>query len=218
MSAAITVTVVTDTATQAIAEVQRKIGDPATLKLVGQIAAEAYRAHLYRVHNTRPNRLGGPRTGYYKQAGDRTSWRVNDGARTAIVSIAQVGIRLHAEGGTVVPKVAKRLAIPATASAHGTRPIDSQWRDKLRPVFGRGGRVYALAAKADFERVATKGKNAGSVTSLQTGQKANSGEGGIVFWLVPKATIPADPTVLPTAQTVLTKIASALSRYLRAKS
>lgn len=207
MSAAITVTVVTDTATQAIAEVQRKIGDPATLKLVGQIAAEAYRAHLYRVHNTRPNRLGGPRTGYYKQAGDRTSWRVNDGARTAIVSIAQVGIRLHAEGGTVVPKVAKRLAIPATAAAHGTRPIDSQWRDKLRPVFGRGGRVVGLAAKDSVvpgERRRTKIKQPAA--------------GDIVFWLVPKATIPADSTVLPTAQTVLTKIASALSRYFRAKS
>ena len=218
MSAAITVTVVTDTATQAIAEVQRKIGAPDAIKIVAQVAAETYRAHLYRNQNTRPNKLGGPRTGYWKHAGDRTSWRVNDGARTAIVSIAQVGIRLHAEGGTVVPKVAKRLAIPATAAAHGTRPIDSQWRDKLRPVIGRGRQVVALAATANFDRVVTKGQNAGQRRRARGKQIANAGQGEVVFWLVPKATIKADPTVLPDAQTVLTKIASALSRYLRAKS
>lgn len=115
------------------------------------------------------------RTGYYGQAANavRTEMTGDD----AIVTINKEGIALHYYGGVVYPVDARALAIPKRPDVAGKRPKEA---DPMREKF-------AL--------VWPKGKKVGSLRDKENDQ--------LVYLLVPKAKIEADPTVLPSDDALL---------------
>ena len=76
-------------------------------------------SHLRALDAARPNTLGGKRSHYYGQAARNTRGDSSPGRIT--ISIQQIGMNLHYNGGTVTPKVAKWLTIPAAPEAYGHR-------------------------------------------------------------------------------------------------
>ena len=126
------------------------------------------------------NRRGFPSRGYWAAAADSVSVLPSSGG-TAAVEIAKEGVALHYYGGTVLPKDGgKALAIPLAAQVYGKKP--SEW--------------------SGFRR----GDEAGDDDVLQLFWPKNSAHGflkhrdsgDLLYLLVPKATIKADPDVLPS--------------------
>lgn len=88
--------------------------------------------------------------------------------KTVTVTVDKEGVALHYYGGTVLPKK-RALAIPKNPVVAGV------WPSEL------GG---------SLDLVWPKGKKSGTLRDKATGK--------VLYLLVPKATIPADKTVLPT--------------------
>lgn len=160
-------------------------------QVIGRAAVNAIRTHLFTVNVARPNALGGKRTNFYASAARGTSFTaVADGV---VVSVSNVGIRQRILGGTIRPRTAKFLTIPATAEAHGKRASEF---DDLVVVFGSRGQPIALA-HALFRR--TRAQLAAIPASRRVGMTRTAGQhGGIVFWLRRSVTQAPDPSVLPT--------------------
>jgi hypothetical protein len=179
------------------------------LPVAGRAGVNCVRGHLLALNRNRPNRLGGPRTEYWRRAANATNYRpAGDGV---ILSINQIGMRLHADGGTVRPTKAKFLTIPVNPKAHGKRAREMD----LELVYGAGGVPIALATKPTLSR---------SVTTTRTGRtvRRNTGRRGeIMFRLVRSVTLRADPTVLPTEDdlggAVIAALQSSITRVLRSK-
>ena len=97
---------------------------------LGEEVTQQVKSHLYDRDKT-PNRLGGKRTHFYRQAGDATAYALTkDGA---VVSINKKGVRQRLKGGTITPKNATWLTIPIHRDAHGKRAREF---DNLFPVKG----------------------------------------------------------------------------------
>jgi hypothetical protein len=93
---------------------------PERLALVaGRGAQNVIRGHLLTLNRTRPNKLGGKRTEYYRSAANSLGTTVQGGVAT--VSIRQRGFAQRVFGGTITPTSAKLLSIPVHAEAHGKR-------------------------------------------------------------------------------------------------
>jgi hypothetical protein len=135
--------------------------------------AECVAEHLRKKNlTTKPSRFGMPKTNYYGEASEavRTETR---GTKTAEVSVDYPGIALHYEGGTVRPKK-KALAIPVSPSVAGIWPSEAG----------------ALSTGDGTALVWPKNSDHGFIKDNASGE--------LLWLLVPKATIPADPGVLPT--------------------
>ena len=126
------------------------------------------------------NRRGFPSRGYWADAADSVSVLPSAGG-TATVEISKEGAALHYEGGTVRPKDGGRaLAIPLAAEVYGRKP--SEWSG-----FRRGGE----AGDDDVLQLFwPKNSRHGFLKHRDTGD--------LLYLLVPKATIKADPSVLPS--------------------
>lgn len=131
------------------------------------------------------NRRGFPSSGYWADAADSVSVLPSSGG-VAAVEIAKEGVALHYEGGTVLPKDGgKALAIPLAAEVYGKNP--SEW--------------------SGFRR----GDEAGDDDVLQLFWPKNSAHGflkhrdtgELYYLLVPRTTIKADPSVLPSEADML---------------
>ena len=139
----------------------------------GSGVSKAVKRHLAERDQARGS--GEMRTGYYGQAANAVRTEITD--NEALVTINKEGIALHYYGGIVYPVDAKALAIPKRPDVAGKRPKEA---DPMREKF-------AL--------VWPKGETAGSLRDRETDQ--------IVYLLVPKAKIKADPTVLPSDEALL---------------
>lgn len=113
---------------------------------------------------------GMPKTGYYGDAANATT--VEWSGTGAKITVAKEGMALHYYGGTVLPgKGKKALAIPKNPAVAGMRAAEfDPGRDKLALVW-------------------PKKSKAGTLRDKETGK--------VLYLLIPKATIPADPSVLP---------------------
>lgn len=120
---------------------------------------------------TQPNRYGLPKSNYYADAAKNVEASV-DGA-TVRVEIDHPGLAMHYEGGTVYPKK-KALAIPIDASVAGIWPSEAN----------------AMANEDEYAIVWPKNSSHGFIKDVEQNQ--------LLWLLIPKATIPADKTVLPT--------------------
>jgi len=179
-------------APRVVAAVARVVTTERLKPVVGRSVVNTIRTHLFRVNSGKPNALGGRRTNFYASAARGTSFAVDPDGVT--VTIASVGIRQRIVGGTIRPKTAKFLTIPATAEAHGKRASEF---DDLVVVFGPGGQPIALAHAAF--RV-TQSKLRALPARLRIGTTRTTGQhGGIVFWLKRSVTQAGDPSVLPPA-------------------
>ena len=125
---------------------------------------------------TKPNRYGLPKTNYYADAAKNVEASV-DGA-TVRVEIDHPGLAMHYEGGTVYPKK-KALAIPIDASVAGIWPSEAN----------------AYANEDEYALIWPKNSSHGFIKDVEQNQ--------LLWLLIPKATIKADKSVLPTDEETL---------------
>lgn len=97
-----------------------------------------------------------------------------------LVDCDKEGVAMHYAGGVVLPK-RKALAIPADPS------VGDMWPSE-----------YA----GEVSLIWNKGESRGALKDPDTGE--------VLWWLVPKATIPADKSVLPSDDMILTAAIEAI--------
>ena len=148
------------------------------------------RRHLRAKNERTPPRNNFPKSNYYAEAASTARGSVSGGV--AVVEVGPddpngpgSGIALHYYGGTVYPKK-KALAIPIDPAVAG---------------------IWPSSAQGDLGFIPSKDPaNAGFLTNPDTGQ--------VLWLLVPKATIPADPDVLPTDAELLNAAENAVLKLL----
>ena len=113
--------------------------------------------------------------------GNRTATKIDQG----VVEIEKEGLALHYEGGTVYPKK-KALAIPIDPSVADIWPSEAS----------------GIATGDGYAMIWPKGSNHGFIKDAETND--------LLWLLVPKATIPADKTVLPEEETILSAAEAAI--------
>ena len=154
----------------------------------------AVRRHLREKNSRTSPRDGFPKTNYYAEAADTARGSVE--GNSAVVEVGPddpngpgSGIALHYYGGTVYPKK-KALAIPISPAVAGIWPSEAS------------GMGAALAM------IWPKNSSHGFLKDTETNE--------LLWLLVPKATIPADPDVLPTDAEILTAAENAVLPLLEA--
>lgn len=153
--------------------------------------------------NREPNKMGAPKSNFWNQVADATDIaEVTDAG--AVVAVAESRFNIQLFGGTILPKKAKALTIPLIVEARG-ESVASYRLKTGRRLFSVPGR-NVLFEKADGgateSRVGfTRGRDRGFGVKLAGRQGLRA-----VFALARKATIKADPTALPTAETLLTAL------------
>ena len=125
---------------------------------------------------TKPNRWGMPKTNYYADAAKNVEASV-DGA-TVRVEIDHPGLAMHYEGGTVYPKK-KALALPIDPAVAGIWPSEAN----------------AYANEDEYVLIWPKNSSHGFIKDVEQNQ--------LLWLLIPKATITADKSVLPTDEKTL---------------
>jgi len=180
----ITVTVYDRAARSVVAALTSAATSDALKHVAGRAGANTVKTHLRGLEATRPNRLGGTRSHWYAGAARATSHRTAPDG--AIVSVSQVGFRMRLLGGTITPKRRKALTIPARPEAYGRTAREIPNLFVLR---WRGGKKAALARR--------EGK------TLR-----------IWFWLVKRATIRPDPSLLPTSAAIGSAVRRAIDSFL----
>ncbi len=197
----------TDHATPVVRAIGRALAPERLNPVVGRAGVNAFRTALFEANRTKPNALGGTRTNFYADAARGTHFDdVGDGV---LISVNQVGIRQRVLGGTITPKKAKFLTIPARAEAHGKRAREF---NDLVIVFGRGGQPVALARAAQSLLSVRRDKTTGS--RIGTSKKGNAG-GEILFWLVKSVTQRGDPSIMPTEAALSAVIFKDVESYVQ---
>ena len=200
---------VKDMAGPAVNRVRAFLASDSARKLSGFEGQRTVREHLQGLDETRANKLGGRRTNYYGSARRATEYRLE--GEDVIVSIAQVGMRLHYYGGTVEAGVnssfitgqpTKYITIPATAEAYGHTASDFE---NLVLVWGKNRKPVALAVGVEAQNT-RRGPTLTKSTHLVPGK--------IMYWLKESVTLPADPTVLPTEQVIGQNVVNRLSKAI----
>ena len=168
-----------------------KIHVPQDIVISARDAAEAaergvfncIRAHLDRRNDTAKHRDGMPRSNYWAKR--PVASRVEGAKAVVEVGAESDGAALHYYGGIVYPtKGKKALAIPVNPAVWDAKPSEfDPAREKL-----------ALAWP--------KGSTTGTLRDKETGD--------VYFLLVAKATIKADPTVLPDDNTITSAALAAI--------
>lgn len=143
---------------------------------------------------TTPNPHGLPKSNYYAEVADTVRSSHHDAKATVEIgpdddSGPGNGIALHYHGGTVYPKK-KALAIPVSPLVAGIWPSEH------------------AGVNGGTELVWPKGSNTGFIKDVATD--------AILWLLVPKATIPADPTVIPDDASIISAAESAVMSLLEA--
>ena len=150
----------------------------------GEGVSNAVKRHL-----VERDRLGGRglvRTGYYGDAASGVTTEIS--GKTALITIHKEGFALHYYGGVVYPTDAKALAIPKSPATAGKRPKEFD------------------PDRAKLALVWPKGETAGTLRDKETDE--------VVYLLVPKATIKADPTVLPDESALADAAADAMAAII----
>jgi hypothetical protein len=158
---------------------------------IGRAVVNVFKRHLFGLDRSRANVLGGERTHFYADAARGTHFDVlPDGV---LVSVSQVGFRQRVLGGTITPKKAKFLTIPARAESYGKRA--SEFND-LEIVFGRGGQPVALARRRQTSLRVT-GAATAAVLGVSRVARGEETGGEILFWLRKSVTQRPDPSAAP---------------------
>jgi len=201
---------------QITVELQGKIDDRKGLnKVLASRLADELQDH-FRRKNAKPNKRGWAKKNFWNQLANATAVSsVSDSG--AVVTVAEERFRIHVTGGVITPKKAKMLTIPLIEAANGL--MASSYAQKFnRRLFTIPGR------NALFERT---GQGSESVIG-QTNVRARQGKRTLtiplaarstirpVYALVPRATIPADPDALPSAEKIQTALLEEAADWLDA--
>jgi hypothetical protein len=178
---------------------------------IGRAVVNVFKQHLFGLDRSRPNALGGARTNFYADAARGTHFdSLPDGV---LISVNQVGFRQRVLGGTITPKKAKYLTIPARAEAHGKRASEFNDLIVLRRGDHRFGEPYALA-----RAVQTTLRVTGSATASALGvRRFSRGEetgAEVLFWLKKSVTQRRDPTAVPQTTDVYAAAFGAADRHI----
>lgn len=159
-------------------------------ELAAASALPLYQERLEAMGATDSTPFGAKSSGFWQRMQGGTVARHDaDSARVEMPT----PVALRAFGGTVTPKLAKYLAIPARTEAYGKSPREF---DNLRPHKFRSGSLALV--EADHSRLDDR-KEYG---------------GGVYFWLTESATIRANPDVLPSDDEVTGEVIDALAIYI----
>jgi hypothetical protein len=194
---------------------------PEMYEEVGRAAANFTRDYLYALDPQRENKLGGPRTHFYAQAADATTFTSD--ADGAVVIVAKLGMRLRYYGGTITAgagtalsgpnagQPAQALAIPVSPLSYGKRPGDFDGL-KLVGWLGAGG-AHGMGLFLPAPGLAQHFKtHRGAKNFHQPADAHNAGE--LLFVLKKSVTQAADQTVLPPMDELADFIAYRLAQYL----
>lgn len=182
--------------------------------IAGYEGRRTVREHLQGLDETRANKLGGRRSHYYGSARKATEYFIE--GDDVIISIAQVGMKLHFYGGTVTAgknasyatgTPTKYLTIPAAPEAYGRSVRDFP---DLVVVWGKGGKPVGLAVGEEATGSLYHAVRGGAGAFLVKSKKLVPGK--VMFWLKESVTMQPDPTVLPTAETLGGNIADRLGK------
>lgn len=187
MSVAISITYTVTGAESKLQALRLAINPQALNEAAGRSVATSVRDHLYNLNSARPNALGGRRTNYYAGAADST--HMEAAPDKATVTVSQTGFALRFHGGTVTPVNAKMLTIPVNPAAYGMRA--REFPDTF--VWRDKDTKSAFIADAP-----------GNVLRL-------------LFLLTDSATIPEDPSLLPSDSNLESSAIDGIRNYLDAK-
>ena len=152
------------------------------VQAMAEAVRDTFRRHLIdKGLHTAPSRFGMPHTGYWHKAANTVKVESQAGLRAVISAGAETdspnapgqGISLHYEGGTVYPKK-KALAVPISPAVAGIWPSEAG----------------AFANEDEYSVFWPKNSSHGFIKDNERGE--------LMWLLLPKATIKADPTVMPT--------------------
>jgi hypothetical protein len=194
-----------DAATPAIANLRKKLADPRKVNdVMGKAALPVFRDNFKKLNSTNHNKFG-LRSTFWDRMIEGTRAVASIDVAT-IVMPREVALRYY--GGTVRPKKANFLAIPARQEAYGKSPRD--FSDLCFAVLNPGGPVLIQneQSKISYRK------------NRKTGQRqiirGESTGGGVFYWLKPSAAIKKNPNVLPTPGEVLDAVAAGINDYLEA--
>lgn len=139
-------------AQQELGQLAARLDSPRDLMVVlGREARNALRSHFIQKDQTEPNRLGGPRSHFWRTV----AYSVNapvvaaDG-REVRVQVSHPAIAQKVFGGTIRAKRTKFLTIPMTADAHARRASTFEAETGIDLfVLRKGDRAFLAAANAD---------------------------------------------------------------------
>ncbi len=100
--------------------------------IIARAASNLTRDHFGELDRDRPNKLGGKRTHFWREASRATTHKADESA--AKVVIDHLGAALQYFGGDITPVESTYLTIPAAPEAHGKGPRefdDLEYREAL---------------------------------------------------------------------------------------
>lgn len=200
---------VIDSATPSLQALLRQVRGPAGLKVAARGLSNVARDHFDDLDRTRPNRLGGRRTHFWRAVRRSVQAPAVRGS-AGVVGINHVGIRQRIEGGVIRPVRRKFLTIPARSEAYGRTA--REFSNLHFEITDQGpALVESLVTRIRLGRAGKNGQR-GAVKSL-----GESG-GAVMFWLVRKVTQKPDPNALPSDAALADGAVQALRDYIAAQT
>ncbi len=162
------------------------------MQKLGEDLARALREHFHK-RDSQPNSKGWPKRHFWNREGRNNTALTHYDAASATVTIASAAIAHKLKGGTVRPKRARALAIPAIAAAYKA----------IQP------------SAMDANTLAYIPLNRGNLVAMLTERRKNRrARPRVWFWIVKQATHRADPKTLPPQADVERQIQASAQQYL----
>lgn len=162
------------------------------MQKLGEDLAKALREH-FRKRDSQPNRKGWPKRHFWNKEGRDNTALTQYNATSATVTIASAAIAHKVKGGTVRPKRARALAIPAIAAAYKA----------IQP------------SAMDANTLAYIPLNRGNLVAMLTERRKNRrARPRVWFWIVKQATHRADPKALPPPADLERQVQASAQQYL----
>jgi len=219
--ASVTINISRDEATPYIERLIEVMESVDGRKVIARGLERDVRDHLIRFNAQNPNRnaaAGWRRTNVVADAANATHGEATaEGVRISI-NHPMIGLRYF--GGTVTPVKAKLLAIPIdpahpaadpqAAEAYGQSP--RAFHHLRLVMFGKSG-VGALIARNRTDIAIGADRRKGR-EGRKRAKQGNTIHGGIYYWLVQRATVRANPAILPTDAAIQQSAATHAADYI----
>lgn len=121
------------------------------LMVVGREAGNRLKAHYRMKERTEPNKLGGPRTHFWRDVANAVNQPQLAGGEGVRIQISHPAIAQKIHGGVIRAKAAGALTIPLVPEAHGRRASTYEAETGFKLFVVRKPNGAFLAAAADGE-------------------------------------------------------------------
>jgi hypothetical protein len=187
---------ISGSATSAVANLLASLRRPRPIVMAGAKYAQRTLRDHFLAREQQPNKQGWPKAHLWRRIATSTAVAgVTD--TEAVLSIAHPAISAKVYGAEITPKRGKFLTIPAMAAAYaagspreGAAPGNLAFAYSLHP---QGGWRPSLAVQTDVWKEVGKPRKDGTRRRKLVHQA-----GAVWYWLVRKATVPADDNALPS--------------------